>query len=419
VEIDTILLGEIVDEGLIAQINPQTYGLDTPGAYLPFALEAVQYNGGYYAVPTFTCGNYLMGINVGDITQTCPIQNGVASYSNLNNVLNQCKQDLLFPPRTMALTGNFKGSWDLPNSYIDAYIDHNGPGTVYEAINSDIEAQTLVLADMKSFTEYCQTTSGNKCFDGTFKDITKVVTTIVENRQTITGYSYSEYIGVYLQHAMNRGINVNVYNIIAPPSGPANNFLMYTDALVINRALLTTSIQQDIDKFMNFYSSLNTRLSIAFGIDLPSPHPPRYLMQARKDFYLAQQVMANAIYSALNTTLQYAVAAPNNELYNKRHEMSQKITQALNIETDSLVTFNQCEMVPLIHPRYRNESLEEFVDVLRDINGTFTTGKYWETLPNAQSSPMCTISTNNSNINTVSTLLLLVMILSIFNNIYY
>ena len=64
VEIDTILLGGIVDEGLMAEINPQTYGLNVPEAYLTFTLEVVQYNGSYYAVPTFICANYLMGVNV-------------------------------------------------------------------------------------------------------------------------------------------------------------------------------------------------------------------------------------------------------------------------------------------------------------------------------------------------------------------
>jgi len=61
-----------------------------------------------------------------------------------------------------------------------------------------LKCKSLVTDDMKSFIEYCQTTNDNKCFHGTFKDITKVVTMIVDNRQTITGYSYSEYIGVYL-----------------------------------------------------------------------------------------------------------------------------------------------------------------------------------------------------------------------------
>ena len=88
-----------------------------------------------------------------------------------------------------------------------------------------------------------------------------------------------------LQCALVNGIDFDVYDIITPPLGPNNSFLMYTDALVINKALQTTTILRDIDVFMNFYSRLNTRLSIAFGDDLPMPHPPRYLMQARNDLY--------------------------------------------------------------------------------------------------------------------------------------
>ena len=402
VEIDTILLGEIVDDGLIAQINPATYGLNTSGAYLPSALEAVQYNGNYYAVPTFICGAYLVGVNVGDITQTCPIQNGVADYSNLNSTLNQCKQNLLIPPRTITLAGNFKGSWTLPNTYIDAYIDRYGASMVYEAINSDIADETEVIDDMRSFIEYCQVGDNNKCFDGTLKDAAALVTAVVDNRETITGYSYSEVIGAYLQHAMNQGINIDVYNVIAPPLEMVNNFLMYTDAMVINRALVTTpAVQADVNAFLNFYSRLNTRLSIAFGDDLPVPHPPRYLMQARMDFYTAQRVTADVIYSNLSTTLQYAVAAPNNRLYNNRVNMNSQIIQALDITVGSLRSFDQCRLVSLVHPRHRNESLEEFVDFLQETNGSFNT-KYWEVLPNATSNPLCALlSSSAAYMNTV------------------
>ena len=338
-----------------------------------------------------------MGINVGDVSQTCPIWNGIMAYSDLNNVLNLCKQDLLISPRTMTLTGNFKGSWQLPNIYIDAYIDHHGPDAVYEAIDSDIEAQASVIANMKSFIEYCQT-QDNKCFNGEFKSLVSMITAIVDQRETITGYSYSEYIGAYLQHAMNNGINVDVYDITPPPLGPQNYFLMYTDALAINKALLTsTTLQEDIDAFMNFYSRLTTRLYIAFGMDLPNPHPPRYLMQARMDFYTDQQVTDDVIYSTLSATLQYALAAPNYGLYYNRHEMVQQITQALNISVESIVSFNQCEMVPHIYPWYRNISLEEFVDVLQEFNGTFITDKYWEVLPEAESDPMCISYTAHGN----------------------
>ena len=401
-EIDTILLGEVVDEGLIVPINPTTYGLDITGAYLPTALEAVQYNGNYYAVPTFICGSYLVGINVGEITETCPIQNGITAYSNLNSILNQCKQDLLIPPRTLTLAGNFKGSWTLTNAYIDAYIDRYGANTVYDAIDSVIAEETDVIAAMKSFIEYCQESDKNRCFNANLKCEKLLVAAVVDNRETITGYSYSEMIGAYLQHAINNDINIDVYSIIAPPLGAENNFLMYTDAMVINRALVTTpAVQEDVDAFINFYSRLTTRLSIAFGDDLPVPHPPRYLMQARLDFYTAQQVTADAIYSKLNKTLQYAVTAPNNRVYNNKKRMSDQITEALDITAGPLKSLKQCKSVPLVHPRHRDESLEEFVDFLLETNGSFGT-TYWEVLPEAKSDPLCTsLSSSAAYMNTV------------------
>ena len=406
VEIDTELLGEIVDEGLIAQIDPHSYGLNTPEAYLPFALEAVQYNGNYYGVPTYICGNYLMGINVGDVTQTCPLQNGVASYFNLSDILNQCEQDLLIPPRTMTVAGNFLGSFTLSNVYIDAYIDHHGSSTVNEAISSDIEAQMDVIADMRSFMDYCQVQGDNECLDGTFKMKKCLSMEILHERLTITGYMYSEIIGSLLQHAINYGIDVDVYSIIAPPLGPQNNFLMFTDALIVNKALLTTSeIQEDIDIFINFYSRLTTRLSIAFGIDLPSPHPPRYLMQARKDFYATEQVSSNTIYSALAAMLQYAVAAPNNGLYHNRRHLRDTIMQALdnvkNLPLESAEKL-QCELISEIHPRDRSPRFEDFVHLLQTFNRTFTTNQYWEVLPEAKSNLMCIPNTNAALVNNIN-----------------
>ena len=341
VEIGTIFLGEIVHAGLIAQIFPENYGLNVNGFYLPSTLEAVQYNGNFYAVPTLICGNFLMGINIGNITERCLVQDGVTGYANLSNRLNQCKQDLLIERRSLTLAGNFKGSWTLPNAYIDAYIDHHGANAVYAAINSDIGAETDVIAALSSFIEYCQESSNNRCFDDTFKNTTTLVEAIVGNGETITGYGYSELSGSFLQYAMNKGIDINVYDVIAPPLGPANNFLMYTDAMVINKALVNTDSQEDVDSFINFYSKLTTRLSIAFGDDLPMQHPPRYLMQARMDFYNAPRVTDDMIYNILRATPQYAVAAPNNGLYNNRKNMKDEIQLALDLEVDPPRSYNQ------------------------------------------------------------------------------
>ena len=84
---------------------------------------------------------------------------------------------------------------------------------------------------------------------------------------------------------------------IAPPLRPKNNFLMYTDALVVNKALVSSepTSQKDVETFITFYSKLTTHLSIAFGYDLPEPHPVRYLMQAFSDFYATELVQADPI----------------------------------------------------------------------------------------------------------------------------
>ena len=159
--------------------------------------------------------------------------------------------------------------------YIDSYIDLHGHDSVYEATDSDIFAEIEVTAAMDSFLQYCdgRNPTQNKCLDGSIKD-TKIFTKEIVGGKSITAYSYSELIANYLQYAINNEITFDVYNIIAPPLGPQNNFLMYTDALMVNKRLpLSVENQQDMNTFINFYTNLSTRLSISFGEDLPDPHP--------------------------------------------------------------------------------------------------------------------------------------------------
>lgn len=279
IELDTILLGDLVNNDLIAELtDAEDYDLSTQGAYLQFPLQAVQLqNGTYYGVPTFICGTFLISANV--TSEMCPLHDGVDNLLSLIDTLNQCETDLLTPPRTVTVLGNVKGSFTLPMLYIDSYVDLYGRDSVYEAINSDIFAETEVIAAMDSFLQYCDGRNPiqNKCLDGSIKD-TKIFTKEIVGGKSITAYSYSELIGNYLQYAINNEITFDVYNVIAPPLGPQNNFLMYTDALMVNKRLpLSAENQQDINTFINFYTNLSTRLSISFGEDLPGPHPLRYL----------------------------------------------------------------------------------------------------------------------------------------------
>ena len=336
-EIDTVILGDTVDTGVIAEIGRNKYGFPIEN-YLPFSLEAVTVNGAYYAVPTYICGNFLMGINTDQTgTSTCPLSDGKDSFRQLDTVLNQCKTDMLNPPRKITLLGNVEGSYTLPLFYIDAYIDKYGAGSVYDVIYDPLKILTEleIASNLVNYLGFCLFENqdfdidGCVCSNGTV-DLDDLTNRIIMG-ESITAYGYSEFNGYFLKHAADMGVQIDIYDIIAPPLFNQNNFLMFTDGLIINNEKLTPDIQPDIDAFIQFYTSLSTRLSIAFGDDISGSHPARYLLQARSDFYSESRVTGDDIYTKLSPFLQYAVAAPNKDFYQEKDFLETVVRNVLNI----------------------------------------------------------------------------------------
>ena len=105
---------------------------------------------------------------------------------------------------------------------------------------------------------------------------------------------------------------------------------MFTDGLIINNEKLTPDTQSDIDAFIQFYTSLSTRLSIAFGDDILDSRHARYLLQARSDFYSERRVTNDDIYAKLSPFLQYAVAAPNKDFYQQKDYLETVLRNVLN-----------------------------------------------------------------------------------------
>ena len=308
-EIDALILGDTVNTGVIAEIDQYKYGLLLDN-YLSLSLEAAAINGVYYAVPTYICGNFLMGINTDQTgTSTCPLSNGKDSYEKLGAVLYQCKTDMINPPRKLTLLGNINDSsnYTLPLIYIDAYIDKYGADSVYDVINEP-ERILIDLEPAYNLLEYLRfclfenqdfNIDGCMCSNGTVEDLDYLTNRIIGG-ESITVYGFSEFSGYFLKRAADMGVQIDIYDIIAPPLSYFNHLLMYTDGLIINKAKLTPNTQPDIDAFIQFYTSLNTRLSIAFGDDIPGSHPARYLLQARKDFYSDSRVTGDGIYAKLS-----------------------------------------------------------------------------------------------------------------------
>ena len=270
-----------------------------------------------------------MGINTDqtDIS-TCPLSNGKDSYEKLGAVLYQCKTDMLNPPSKLSLLGNINDSsnnyYILLLIYIDSYINKYGADSVYDVINEpgrilfDLEPAYNLLDYLRFclFENQDFNIDGCVCSNGAVKDL-DYLTNKVFGGESITAYGFSEFSGYFLKHAADMGVQIDICDIIAPPLNYVNQLLMYTDGLIINKAKLTPNTQPDIDAFIQFYTSLNTRLSVAFGDDIHGFHPARYLLQARNDFYSDSRVTGDGIYAKLSPFLQYAVAAPNKDFYQK------------------------------------------------------------------------------------------------------
>ena len=338
-EIDTVILGDTVDTGVIAEIGHNKYGLLTEN-YLPFSLEAVTVNGAYYAVPTYICGNFLMGINTDQTgTSKCPLSNGKDSFRQLDTVLNQCKTDMLNPPRKITLLGNVDGSYTLPLFYIDAYIDKYGAGSVYDVIYDPLKIVTEleIASNLVNYLEFCLFENQNFdidgciCSNGTVDFNNNNITDKIIRGESITAYGYSDFNGYFLKQAADMGVQIDIYDIIAPPFSDQNNFLMFTDGLIINKRKLTPDTQPDIDAFIQFYTSLSTRLSIAFGDDILDSHPARYLLQARSDFYSERRVKNDDIYAKLSPFLRYAVATPNKDFYQEKDILKYVVEVVLDV----------------------------------------------------------------------------------------
>lgn len=337
-EIDTVILSDTVDTGVIAEIDRNKYGLSTD-IYLPFSLEAATVNGAYYAVPTYICGNFLMGINTNQTdTSTCPLSNGKDSFEKLDSILNQCKTDMLKPPRKITLLGNVEGSYTLPLFYVDAYIDKYGADSVYDVIYNPLKIlpELEIASNLAKYLGFCLYENqdfdidGCVCSNGTVGDLDDLTNKIIGG-ESITAYGYSEFSGYFLQRAADMGVEIDIYDIIAPPFSDQNHFLMFTDGLIINKEKLTPDTQPDVDAFIQFYTSLTTRLSIAFGDDISGSNPARYLLQARSDFYSDSRVTGDDIYAKLSPFLQHAVAAPNKDFYQEKDFLERVVRFVLDI----------------------------------------------------------------------------------------
>ena len=132
VEGDAALLGEMVDAGLLQEID------------IEFSAQSVTYKGLTYGVPTMVCTPVVTEFK--DFDQSAP-----------------------------KIIGNFRGSWVVPFYYISSYVNTHEwkSGLTNEALLSDPYEHDNVINNLKSFIDQSEPKGGqsNPCTDGDNYDL--------------------------------------------------------------------------------------------------------------------------------------------------------------------------------------------------------------------------------------------------------
>ena len=335
-EVDTVLLGELAKSGHLQPL--EDHFTVTEDIFASSAVRSVNYSQHLkehlYGVPTLQCANFLMELADVNYSPKAPLLEEWKSFDQLKKALDRAERE---SAHRILLAGDFRGSWGLPMFYLDAYVDKHGKGSVYDGIDGKIDDPEL-LEELKEFIDYGELPSGkNPDKYGEFhKHHDRLIKEVIDS-QHILMYACSENLGEALQKAAERKAHKHALRIISPPLDESNNLLTYTDAAVVNKFKFADPQRAAlITKFVEFYTSLPIRTSLAFGRDLPpSVLYPRYVLPARTAFFTEKAAAEDEYYQQFHAALKHSTPVPNHDIYGKRKALQAKLLEALGIEEEA------------------------------------------------------------------------------------
>ena len=303
VELDTIVLGELVDRGWV-----QPVGVASDGA-VPAARAAVAVGEQTYGVPTYLCSNVIYADSPGLA--------GVGDAAALVQVLAGVD------PSRPALVGNYKGSWTLPAVYLDAWVDTHGPSGFAAAYTAPVDAATI--AALRPVVDACKDKSAaNPCIDGTYKENTRSEEAF--GAGAANGFmGYTERLFYILNSKPGRPLP----GVISAPLGGGTRPVIFVDALVFNPAC-TAACREDAQDFARYLSEPAVRETIAFSRDASAGSTPRYLLQASRAFYDGEAARADPIYRALLPIVEAGQSYPNRGFPQARKPLNEAVTAELS-----------------------------------------------------------------------------------------
>ncbi|MET0404411.1 MAG: hypothetical protein ABW123_18510 [Cystobacter sp.] len=309
VEVDSSLLGELVDTGAV---KPWP-ALPAGPRWHPAGISAATVRGQFYGVPHWQCAHYIVS------------RDEAVSRARTVDELVQALAARNTPAQDLA--ANLLGSWNLPSLYLDAWTDSHGPENLRSALTTEAY-DTDVLAGMKRLAGACATAGVNPCIDGTYDENLDLPEVLFAQGRADATLGFSERLHTLLKN-LPPDANRSELRISPAPLGQGNHPLLFTDVFVL-ASRCTGACEQAARDFTAYISRASTYGWIVLGEDAPAEgRIPRYLMPSNLEVYELPGVKADSFYPGIGAATATGAPFPNSGLLDIRKTMRDAILDAL------------------------------------------------------------------------------------------
>jgi thiamine pyridinylase len=307
VEIDTVVLGDLVNTGLI---TPQWIAPSYLADWNSAATTAIQFNQAYYAYPHLQCAFFLITY-IPEVSQAKTMDQLVQSLGGT-------------PSNIHRIVGNLDSSWDLPalwlNSAHDTYND------TYNTTARALHGYNIYTFDsLRKLARLCDTLAEpNRCLDGTFDDPNYMTDLFIQG-QAAAMFGYSERLFRIIKNGFPGSINLVKVNPL-PLGTIRNEPVFFTDAFVF-RQNMANDVRQAAETFVTYMGLPPIQAIFVGSGDNPSPNRvPRYLLPVSKLAYDQPLLKLDPIYQQVFRGLN-GVSYPTAGFLNARKGLQNAILQ--------------------------------------------------------------------------------------------
>ena len=285
VEVDALILGDLVERGLVAEWP----ALPHEGDWDPAARDSVTVDGKIYGVPHWLCGHMVISRDP-----------AIAAAGTASELLDALAAG---GPDVAGISGTYLGSWNSISLYTDAWADDHGAENLAASYSGPLEAD--VVADMRAIAETCARDGANPCLSEEFdEDFDAPARAFVEGEYQAT-FGYSER----LHYIVNAGVSPTDLHVGSISFGDSNTPVLFADAFVVRKDC-TGECWEAARAFIEHATAVDTFRWMLMSEDSPGD-APRYLIPARPGAFADEAVAADPLFQQIQAAVAGGAAFPN------------------------------------------------------------------------------------------------------------